>query len=141
MEAGASLDNIEVVDTLIKDSMSEAYKKLMYVKDQFKRAPRNYNATDTRIKIIYKEKVESDQRAKEEADNEKLELLSMKDYIAGFCKKFNINLRLQPFPIQLFMDQPMNAAFINYKKRKLFDEVVETVQLLARQIHSETQHH
>jgi|LauGreDrversion4_2_1035121.scaffolds.fasta_scaffold417022_1 hypothetical protein len=33
MEAGASLDNIEVVDTLIKDSMSEAYKKLMYVKD------------------------------------------------------------------------------------------------------------
>ena len=140
MEGSASLDSIEVVDTLIKEGMSEAYKKLMHVKDQFKRAPRNYNATDTKIKILYKEKVERDQRAKEEAD-QKLELLSMKDYIAAFCKKFNINLRLQAFPIQLFMDQPMNAAFINYKKRKLFDEVVETVQLLARQLHKESEDH
>ena len=94
MEGPASLDSIEVVDSLIKDGMSQAYKKLMHVKDQFKKAPRTYDATETNIKILYKEKIEKDLKTKEEEDAEKLELLSMKDYISAFCKQYNVNLRV-----------------------------------------------
>lgn len=58
----------------------------------------------------------------------------MKQYIKAFCKKFDINLKFDKFPIEMFMDQPMNAAFINYKKRKLFTEVVATVESIIKQI-------
>jgi hypothetical protein len=61
----------------------------------------------------------------------------MKEYIKAFCKQHDINLKFDKFPISLFMDQPMNAAFINYKKRKLFHEVVNTVENLIRQIQEE----
>lgn len=65
------------------------------------------------------------------------DIQSMKEYIMNFCKRYNINLKFDKFPIQLFLDQPMNAAFINYKKRKLFFEVVNTVESMIKQMQDE----
>lgn len=104
MQQGSALDSIEVVDTLIKDGMTQAYKKLMHVKEQFKRDPRSFDPSETNIKILFKEQVERDERQREEEEAEKLELLSMKEYIRAFCKKFNVNMRIENFPISLFMD-------------------------------------
>lgn len=104
MQNGSELDSIEVVDTLIKDGMTQAYKKLMHVKEQFKRDPRSFDASETNIKILFKDQVERDERQRQEEEAQKLELLSMKEYIRAFCKKFNVNLRIEKFPISLFMD-------------------------------------
>jgi hypothetical protein len=41
------------------------------------------------------------------------------------------------FPIGMFMDVPKNTVFYTYKKRKLFNEVVETVDNLKRRLDHE----
>jgi hypothetical protein len=117
------------------------------------------------LKIIYKHQYERDAKLKKgEEDSEssddddpqtrrrlsnlslaatlkrsksKHEIQSMKDYIKNFCKQHEIHLKFDKFPISMFMDQPMNAAFINYKKRKLFHEVVSTVENIVKEIQEE----
>ena len=43
------------------------------------------------------------------------------------------------FPIEMFMDVPKNTVFYTYKKRKLFNEVVETVENLKKRLEQEEQ--
>lgn len=57
----------------------------------------------------------------------------MNEYITNFSKQNNIDLKYEKFPIQLFLDQPMNTSFIDYKKRKLFREVIQTVETMVKQ--------
>ena len=101
---------IELVDSLIKDGMNLAYKQLMHVKDGFKKDPKSFNSDEMNIKILYKEKVDRDNKLKLNEDqnggplDQRGELQSMKQYIKGFCKQFNVNLKFEKFPIQLFMD-------------------------------------
>jgi len=51
----------------------------------------------------------------------------------------NINLKIEKnrFPIEMFMDVPKNTVFYTYKKRRLFNEVVETVDSLKRRLDTE----
>ena len=55
---------IELVDSLIKDGMNLAYKQLMHVKDCFKKDPKSFNSDEMNIKILYKEKVDRDNKLK-----------------------------------------------------------------------------
>ena len=62
----------------------------------------------------------------------KKKFISMRDYITEYTKTNKIDLKFDNFPIHFFVDQPLNAAFINYKKRRLFKEVIQTVQTMKK---------
>lgn len=70
---------------------------------------------------------------------EKYGVISMVDYINQFTKQHNISLKIEKnrFPIEMFMDVPKNTVFYTYKKRRLFNEVVETVDNLKRRLDTE----
>jgi hypothetical protein len=48
-----------------------------------------------------------------------------------------MNIEKSRFPIEMFMDVPKNTVFYTYKKRKLFNEVVDTVDNLKRRLETE----
>jgi hypothetical protein len=48
-----------------------------------------------------------------------------------------MNIEKSRFPIEMFMDVPKNTVFYTYKKRKLFNEVVDTVDNLKRRLDTE----
>ena len=50
-----------------------------------------------------------------------------------------MKLEKNRFPIAMFMDVPKNTVFYTYKKRKLFNEVVETVDSLKKRLDMEEQ--
>jgi hypothetical protein len=50
-----------------------------------------------------------------------------------------VKLDKNRFPIEMFMDVPKNTVFYTYKKRRLFNEVVETVDSLKRRLELEEQ--
>ena len=66
------IPNIELIDDIIKEGMSEAHTQALYVKEMFRDNPRGYDHFEINLNQVYKQKLERDNkhRIKEEQEEE-----------------------------------------------------------------------
>lgn len=51
----AKINPVQLVDSLVKEGMGDAYQKIMYIKENFKKDPKQFDHSEINLKLLYRE--------------------------------------------------------------------------------------
>jgi hypothetical protein len=66
------IPNIELIDDIIKEGMTEAHTQALYVKDMFRDNPRGYDHFEMNLNQLYRQKLERENKHKIKEEQERL---------------------------------------------------------------------
>ena len=64
------IPNIELIDDIIKEGMTEAHTQALYVKDMFRDNPRGYDHFEMNLNQLYRQKLERENKHKIKEEQE-----------------------------------------------------------------------
>ncbi|CDW80609.1 UNKNOWN [Stylonychia lemnae] len=141
------------VDEIFTQAMENQKNKIDFLKVDLKTSPRDFNNQEVNITRLYKQRQEREiklnlklklsnnsegidprtlspqkieQLLKEQVEDEVPKVISMRQYLDGFCKDHNIDIDktdMLKLPMHLYLGSAENGAFSKYKKGGAFDQI------------------